>query len=544
MSQSLPLGTTLLNGKYHIRKVLGRGSFGITYLAETKSVLHGSLGTLEFGVTVAIKEFFLRDINQRDTITAKVEGSTGELFASYQRKFRKEALNLTKLTHSGIIKVLDVFDENGTTYYAMEFVEGQTLDDYILEHGALPEDEAIDILVEIGNALQYMHSQKMLHLDIKPKNIMRSLDGKHRLIDFGLSKTFGGDGESESSSNIGLGTPGYASLEQATYKQDGSFPATLDIYSLGATFFKMLTGHRPPEPTEILNHGFPEDDLKECGVCGRTISIISKAMALAKVARYQSVQEFISDLTSPLSESETTSSPLDVITPEEITIISPQSENPKPETSKSDIDETEVRETEVENEDFDEKIGVTDEEIKNNSLLKRILAILFVILLGVGLLTYSFWIPDTASIDDPNSTVGKNAQAEDKISNDVEYVESPLEERHVENVMWRSKLGTARYSGHAIIEEGVEIPHGQGTAIFIDGESKGDEYKGNFVEGNISGKGFYRMLDGSTFNGLFKDNKFTQGKFVDGISGTYFVGTFTNGEPDKGQWYDKDGKLF
>lgn len=91
-----------------------------------------------------------------------------------------------------------------------------------------------------------MHSNKMLHLDLKPKNIMLDKDGKSYLIDFGLSKQYTETGEPESSTKVGAGTPGHAPIEQANYREGKGFPVTMDIYALGATMFKMLTGQRPP----------------------------------------------------------------------------------------------------------------------------------------------------------------------------------------------------------------------------------------------------------------------------------------------------------
>ena len=256
-NQALAPGSTLRGGKYKIEKILGQGSFGITYLASAKISSQGNLGTMEVEVKVAIKEFFMSEVNGRQTDGSSVDGSSGSVFTNYRRKFRKEAENLAGLKHSNIVRVFDVFDENNTTYYAMEYIDGSNLDDYIRERGSIPEHEALNIIAEIGGAVTYMHSRKMLHLDIKPKNIMRKAGGTGCLIDFGLSKQFTDDGEPESSTSIGLGTPGYAPIEQAGYTRDGSFPATLDIYALGATLFKMLTGKRLPEATYILNDGFP-----------------------------------------------------------------------------------------------------------------------------------------------------------------------------------------------------------------------------------------------------------------------------------------------
>lgn len=295
MVQGLEKGATLRGGTYVIEEVLGTGSFGISYLASAKITAQGNLGAMSVNAKVAVKEFFMGEVNMRDNDGSSVAGSSGSVFTNYRNRFRTEAMNLSKLKHENIVKVLDVFDENNTTYYVMEFIEGSSLDDYIKQKGYLTEAEAITIIRMVGNALAYMHSRKMVHLDIKPKNIMRDAAGKYYLIDFGLSKQFSEGGAPETSTSIGLGTPGYAPMEQSSYKNDGTFPATLDVYALGATMFKMLTGRRPPESSEIFNYGFPADALANLGVSSRTIKVVEKAMAPKKIDRYQDVSSFVDD---------------------------------------------------------------------------------------------------------------------------------------------------------------------------------------------------------------------------------------------------------
>lgn len=153
-----------------------------------------------------------------------------------------------------------------------------------------------------------MHSEKILHLDIKPKNVMHKLDGKNYLIDFGLSKQYTATGEPESSTSIGLGTPGYVPIEQSQYKQDGTFPATLDVYALGATLFKMLTGQRPPEAPILLNDGFPYDELSGAGVSKPTVDALAKAMNPIKRERFQTVDEFLAQL-KPARKRKTATTP-------------------------------------------------------------------------------------------------------------------------------------------------------------------------------------------------------------------------------------------
>ena len=304
----LTRGCTLQKGKYKIVKTLGRGSFGITYLATTKVALSGGLGKMDVTVDVAIKEFFMDEFNSRSRDGSRVDGTNASVVKNYRKKFYREAENLSKLRHPNIVKVLEVFDENNTTYYAMEYVSGESLDDYIKSKGRISEGEVLSQLIEIGNALQYMHDNKMLHLDLKPKNIMRNMDGHLLLIDFGLSKQYNQNGEPESSTTLGLGTPGYSPIEQANYKQDGTFPATLDIYALGATVYKMLTGTTPPHASDILSDGFPDDLFAKLSISERTTNIIKKAMNPMKKQRFQTVTELLESCTGSKLKTESDTS--------------------------------------------------------------------------------------------------------------------------------------------------------------------------------------------------------------------------------------------
>lgn len=276
---TLPIGT-ILKGKayqYEIIKVLGKGSFGITYLASIK--MNGGLGTIE--AYVAIKEFFMSEINGRENLTVTTGNKSG-IYDKYRRKFIKEAQSLGKLKHPNIIKVLESFETNNTVYYAMDFIEGGSLDDYIARKGHLSEKEMLEISNQILDALSYMHSKNMLHLDLKPGNVMMNR-GKPVLIDFGLSKQYDDAGNPETSTTIGACTPGYAPIEQSNYNSDTfsskGLPVTMDIYALGATMFKMLTGHRPPIASDILNFGFPESDFEGKNISSGTKNVVKRLMS-------------------------------------------------------------------------------------------------------------------------------------------------------------------------------------------------------------------------------------------------------------------------
>lgn len=282
---------------YTIERVLGNGTFGITYLARVQ--MKGTLGSLDTGINVAVKEFFMRDFNGRDECSVTYSSKDGA-FAYYKSKFIHEAENLSKLHHPGIIKVIELFEENRTAYYVMEYLPNGSFDGYIATRKTLPPQECIGYALQICKALEYMHANRMLHLDLKPNNVMIDKDGRLVLIDFGLSKRFDQWGNPETSTTIGHGTPGYAPIEQANYQgnKDDSFPATMDIYALGATMFKMLTGHRPPEASAILNEGFPEDDLTAKRTPNELIEVIRKCMEPVRKNRYKSIKEVIDVLST------------------------------------------------------------------------------------------------------------------------------------------------------------------------------------------------------------------------------------------------------
>ena len=292
---ALAIGSILhgRNYDYQIVKVLGQGTFGITYLASF--IIRGELGVIETGAKCAIKEFFMKDFNGRIESTVTCSNQNGS-FGYYKEKFIKEAIKLGKLKHSNIIQVMELFEENSTAYYVMEYIDGGTLDDQIFN--GLSEIQAIKYTKQIGGALEYMHSQNMLHLDLKPNNIMIRNNGEAILIDFGLSKQFDANGKPETDTKVGYGTPGYSPLEQARFdKNDYTvLPATMDIYALGATLFKMITGSRPPEASMILNDGFPADELDRKNCSSELKRVIEKSMAPKTIDRYKTMSEFLKSL--------------------------------------------------------------------------------------------------------------------------------------------------------------------------------------------------------------------------------------------------------
>ena len=296
--QQLTQGTLLHGGTYKIEKILGQGSFGITYLAE-----HTNLGK-----KVAIKEFFMKELNSRDEDGSITGMSDSSLSQNYCQKFKKEAINLSRLDHPNIVRVTDSFSENGTFYYVMDFIEGQNLNDYIKSH-YIDEAEAVSIIKSVADALIYMHEEKhMLHLDLKPGNVMRrNSDGHVFLIDFGLSKHYSTDGQPETSTTIGLGTAGYAPIEQGNQAKNGEFRPTIDVYALGATFYKLLTRETPPPASDLVSDDeLLENKLREKGVSDNLIKVVTEAMCPNVRKRTQTIREFKGNLDCIKSETQAT----------------------------------------------------------------------------------------------------------------------------------------------------------------------------------------------------------------------------------------------
>ena len=283
---------TLLKGTdctYAIVRVLGQGSFGITYLART------IVADDEIEQLLCIKEFFMRDVNGRSG-TNVTNSSREGLFSYYRHKFEQESEHLRKLRHQGIVMVTDAFNANGTSYYAMQYIDGPSLDSYIAARSRLTATQAVAIARQIGAALQFMHSRGMVHLDVKPANVMMAAGGTAVLVDFGLSKQYDSGGNPESSTTVGAGSPGYAPIEQATHREGQGVPVQMDVYALGATVFKMLTGHRPPEAADILNLGFPRGELVQCHIPKAVADVVQKAMEPQCSKRYKSVGELVNAL--------------------------------------------------------------------------------------------------------------------------------------------------------------------------------------------------------------------------------------------------------
>ncbi len=279
----LQLGTTLCDGKYTIEAKIGEGGFGITYRA-----IQNGLNRV-----VCIKEYFPAGKCTRATKknTVFVQGTSEQVFEKYRQAFVREAKMLATLHHPNIVEVLDVFDENNTSYMVMTFVKGKSLQQIVEVRGKLPYPETVNYIAQITNAVGYIHDHHILHRDIKPDNIMITADFKAILIDFGSAREFEQDKTQVHTSML---THGYAPTEQYTANsRKGSYT---DIYAIGATFYFVLTGQVPMESAARLTEQMPSPKDLVPEIPEEANRTILKAMQLKAENRHQTVHEFMDDI--------------------------------------------------------------------------------------------------------------------------------------------------------------------------------------------------------------------------------------------------------
>ena len=286
-------GTVLQGGRYRIEKMLGQGGFGITYLAFQPGLER----------YVAIKEFFMKEHCNRDADTSHVSvPSVGsrELVTKFKEKFIKEAQMIAAYEHPNIVTIYDNFEENGTAYYVMKYYGDPCGNSTANSLSALPLplacNEAAVYIRQVASALSYLHERNTMHLDVKPSNVLIDREGNAVLIDFGVSKRYDKAGHQTSSTPVGL-SHGYAPGEQ--YQQSTlGFSPTTDIYALGATYYKLVTGDTPPDQNEVTENGLPPFPQT---VPSSIAALIDKAMQPRRKDRPQSIAEFLGLLDDALA---------------------------------------------------------------------------------------------------------------------------------------------------------------------------------------------------------------------------------------------------
>lgn len=279
---NLSAGTLLRGGTYRIVRFIDSGGFGCTYEAEH----------LMLQKRVAIKEFFVKDYCNRDENTSYVVvgiKSKEPLVDKLKKKFLDEARAVSRFRHPGIVQVSDVFEENGTAYYVMDYIEGRSLKDMVKAEGPMPERRALKYVFQVAEALKYVHARNRLHLDVKPGNIMVDGSDNAILIDFGTSKQYDEESGENTSTLLGY-TPGYAPPEQMSKSVVKFLPAT-DVYALGATLYKLLTGKTPLDANDRISGDTLEP--LPAGTADSVRRAVSAAMSLDKRQRPQSVEEFV-----------------------------------------------------------------------------------------------------------------------------------------------------------------------------------------------------------------------------------------------------------
>ena len=286
---ALPLGT-ILNGRYLVGKVLGIGGFGITYLGYDL--------TLE--IKVAIKEYMPSALATRhpDHYSVALTGRVEEDYQYGMERFLDEAKILAKLQNTPhIVSVQNYFKENGTAYFVMEYIDGMSLKAYLAKNGdKIPYNQAIAILQPIMEALVQVHALNLLHRDISPDNIYITSKGESRLLDFGAARFALGDGKSVSV----ILKHGYAPEEQ--YSSHGNQGPWTDVYAMGATLYRCITGQLPPDSVERI-HG---DTMKRPSELGFRIpanveNAIMKALAVKTEDRFPNMEAFIGALNGRVS---------------------------------------------------------------------------------------------------------------------------------------------------------------------------------------------------------------------------------------------------
>ncbi len=464
--QMLPEKTSLQGGKYRVDRHLASGGFGNTY-----EVLN-----VEFEERMAMKEFFMKGISERDADSTAVSVSNSQnkdQFESQKEKFKKEARRLRKLRNPHIVQVHDLFEENGTAYYVMDFIDGESLSNRLKRtRRPLAEQEVRGILQQVLDALAEVHAQGIWHLDLKPGNIMLDSKGVARLIDFGASKQMSASDGYTTTTTAMCYTPGYAPTEQIDQKMELIGPWT-DLYALGATLYKLLTNQEPPTISELQ-----EDDAFSYphSVSGQMRQLIKWMMTSNRKKRPQSVADVKAFLEKPYREEPV------AVDSEETQLGAPHVNNGQNENSGRPFP------------------------------VKWVAAAAAALLVMGGFFIFLKSSSDTSKDTDQTVTA----------------------QLHVADRYFKSALGVCSYTGPV---DADNQPHGIGEASFTDGRL----YRGPFVHGKMEGNGaYFRYDNGDTFEGSFSNNAFKEGRYTMKDDGSYFEGSFKGGQPDKGQWYDKN----
>ena len=502
----LPVGTTLSNGKYQVEKHLSSGGFGNTYVAIDTA----------FDERVAIKELYIKGVCGRESDSANISISLTEnqrTFTAQQEKFKKEARRLRKLVNPHIIRVHDLFDENGTSYYVMDLVDGESLSQRMKRTGKpMTEQELMLILPQVLDALETVHAEGIHHLDLKPANIMLDRKGNALLIDFGASKQLrNSDGNSLSTSSALAYTPGYAPSEQMEQNIEKFGPWT-DLYALGATMYNLLTRNQPPSPSDI------DEDAEAALPMPATLSKKTRDLILWLMKPNRKMRpQSVADVKQFLVE---------------VPTRQPQAEKPKEAPKPSDEKADTLlkggkSKGSVPSSDSKKKGGESGGSKKGMTYLVAVIA---VVLIGGGVAALSQsrcgGRSERAGLDTLDTTA-------------VDTMATYVTDKKIAVENGPENMRTYTYTGEVDAEG---LPQGEGKAQFAAyGNIPAATYEGHFVDGICTGQGKLVFTSGDSFEGILDGGFYKEGTYR--LSdGSYFQGTFKSGSPWSGTWYNASGQ--
>lgn len=533
----LLVGSTLQMGKYRIDRYLSSGGFGNTYAATN----------MEFDEVVAIKEFFMKGISERESDTVSVSVSnlaSRPVFQEQLEKFKKEARRLRKMNCKHIVKVHDLFEENGTAYYVMDFIDGESLKELMMRtKQPLPEQQVRAILPQILEALEEVHGQGIWHLDLKPANIMIDKQGTASLVDFGASKQMKVDGGGATTSTTASYTAGYAPSEQIDGRMDlvGNWT---DLYGLGATLYKLLTDNKPPMLSDILAMK-DEAFIYPPGVSQQMRQLIRWMMQVDRAERPQSVAEVRAFLegAAPNAQDAAAEETVPVGMPPKPVVPPTPAAPPTPKAPETPV--------------APKKPAVPKEPVKPNAPIapgtpsspsspyepapkKSKLPLILAVVLGLLLMGGGAWYflagDKTAGKPDVEETEDRDRDGDDEKmteSADVKKVEGQqMTAEYYDGKTEKLQKVDYTYTGPTVNDRAEGIGRGEydmGT------------YEGAYKAGLREGKGTFTFKEsGDTFEGTFKDDLFEKGVYVEKASGQYFEGEFQSGNFYNGDWYNAD----
>jgi serine/threonine protein kinase len=266
----------VLGNRFIVEKVIGQGGFGITYRVFDK----------KRSISRCVKELFVSGSSTRSAdqtvFSMPIHGFS---FGEMVMRFIQEAEMLSMFNHPNIVDVRGVFQENGTAYMVLEYVEGYSIGSCLKDGEIFSAQDCLFIIFEVLKALELVHENNLLHRDIKPDNILVTQEGRVVLIDFGSARQFSG----MVSNHTAILSNGYAPLEQ--YSEISEKTTALDIYALGATMYHMLTGFRPIAAPQRLSSELDMPNKLNPTIDPVLSSIVMLCLELKPEDRLQSVPE-------------------------------------------------------------------------------------------------------------------------------------------------------------------------------------------------------------------------------------------------------------